>query len=80
MLKFNYAFIKAERVGSKQLVRFAAKLPWVCNAKIRTTLKAINEEYHDHEISRSTFKGGSEKLKSWGSLLSMKQKEKWLSI
>jgi hypothetical protein len=43
-------------MGLKRLVRFAAKIPGVCNAKIGTILKAIHEEYHDNAISRSTFK------------------------
>ncbi|MDQ0200255.1 hypothetical protein [Neobacillus ginsengisoli] len=42
--------------GLKRLVRFAAKVPGVCNAKIGTVLKAINEEYNNNGISRSTFK------------------------
>ncbi|EKN66442.1 hypothetical protein BABA_15072 [Neobacillus bataviensis LMG 21833] len=49
-------FSKAELVGLKRLVRFAAKIPGVCNAKIGTVLKAIHNEYHDNGISRSTFK------------------------
>jgi hypothetical protein len=49
-------FSKGELLGLKRLVRFAAKIPGVCNAKIGTILKAINEEYKDNGISRSTFK------------------------
>ncbi|WML48982.1 hypothetical protein RCG23_02385 [Neobacillus sp. PS3-34] len=52
----KHDFSKGELVGLKRLVRFAAKIPGVCNAKIGTVLKAIHEEYHDHGISRSTFK------------------------
>jgi hypothetical protein len=49
-------FSKGERVGLKRLVRFAAKIPGVCNAKIGTVLKAIHEEHNGNGISRSTFK------------------------
>jgi hypothetical protein len=46
-------FSKGELLGLKRLVRFAAKIPGVCNAKIGTILKAINEEYKDNAISRA---------------------------
>jgi hypothetical protein len=49
-------FSKGELVGLKRLVRFAAKIPGVCNAKIGTVLKAIHDEYEGNGISRSTFK------------------------
>ncbi|MCS0673662.1 hypothetical protein [Cytobacillus firmus] len=49
-------FSKGELVGLKRLVRFAAKIPGVSNAKIGTVLKAIHEEYNGNGISRSTFK------------------------
>lgn len=49
-------FSKGERVGLKRLVRFAAKIPGVCNAKIGTVLKAIHDEHNGNGISRSTFK------------------------
>ncbi|MBN8200985.1 MULTISPECIES: hypothetical protein [Bacillaceae] len=49
-------FSKGELVGLKRLVRFAAKIPGVSNAKIATVLKAIHEEYNGNGISRSTFK------------------------
>jgi len=49
-------FSKGELIGLKRLVRFAAKVPGVCHAKIGTVLKAIHEEFHDNGISRSTFK------------------------
>ncbi|MEH7524936.1 hypothetical protein V7149_16895 [Bacillus sp. JJ1503] len=47
---------KGELVGLKRLIRFAAKVPGVCNAKIGTVLKAIHEEFNGNGISRSTFK------------------------
>lgn len=40
----------------KPLIRFLAKIPGVCNAKIGTILKAIHEEYDENGKSRSTFK------------------------
>ncbi|OCA87885.1 hypothetical protein A8F94_08605 [Bacillus sp. FJAT-27225] len=40
----------------KRLIRFSAKIPGVCNAKIGTILKAIHAEYEENGISRSTFK------------------------
>ncbi|UOE53311.1 hypothetical protein [Cytobacillus oceanisediminis] len=49
-------FSKGELAGLKRLVRFAAKIPGVSNAKIGTVLKAIHEEYNSIGISRSTFK------------------------
>jgi hypothetical protein len=56
LLKHKDNFSKGELIGLKLLVRFAAKIPGVCHAKIGTVLKAIHEEYHDNGISRSTFK------------------------
>jgi hypothetical protein len=53
---FKHEFSKGELVGLKRLVRFAAKIPGVCNAKIGTVLKAIHVEYEGNGISRSTFK------------------------
>jgi hypothetical protein len=52
----KHDFTKGEFVGIKRLVRFSAKIPGVCNAKIGTVLKAINEDYKNNGISRSTFK------------------------
>lgn len=52
----KHEFTKGELVGLKRLVRFSAKIPGVCNAKIGTVLKAINEDYNDNGISRSTYK------------------------
>ncbi|MCM2535852.1 hypothetical protein NDK43_30675 [Neobacillus pocheonensis] len=52
----KHDFTKGELVGLKRLVRFSAKIPGVCNAKIGTVLKAIHDEYNDNGISRSTFK------------------------
>ncbi|WP_223820842.1 hypothetical protein [Bacillus sp. S3] len=56
LLEHKNDFSKGELVGLKRLVRFAAKIPGVCNAKIGTMLKAIHQEYRNNGISRSTFK------------------------
>jgi hypothetical protein len=61
-------FSKGELIGLKRLVRFSAKVPGVCNAKIGTLLKAINEEYKGNDISRSTFKRMIIKAKDLGIL------------
>lgn len=61
-------FSKGELVGLKRLVRFSAKVPGVCNAKIGTLLKAISEEYQGNGISRSTFKRMTLKAKELGIL------------
>jgi hypothetical protein len=66
MVEYKKEFTKAELVGLKRLVRFSAKIPGVCNAKIGTLLKAIHEEYHNNGISRSSFKRMIGKAKKLG--------------
>ncbi|MCH6265313.1 hypothetical protein [Neobacillus citreus] len=66
LLEHKADFSKGELVGLKRLVRFAAKIPGVCNAKIGTILKAIHSEFHDNGISRSTFKRMVLKAKELG--------------
>ncbi|ETI65976.1 hypothetical protein BAVI_24888 [Neobacillus vireti LMG 21834] len=66
LLEHKTDFSKGELVGLKRLVRFAAKIPGVCNAKIGTVLKAIHDEYNDNGISRSTFKRMIGKAKDLG--------------
>ncbi|WP_342431573.1 hypothetical protein [Neobacillus sp. FSL H8-0543] len=66
MVEHKLEFTKGELVGLKRLVRFAAKNPGVCNAKIGTILKAINQEYQDNGISRSTFKRMIQRAKEMG--------------
>ena len=66
LLEHKVEFSKGELMGLKRLVRFAAKIPGVCNAKIGTVLKAIHEEYQDLGISRSTFKRMLGKAKDLG--------------
>jgi hypothetical protein len=56
LVEHKHEFSKGERVGLKRIVRFAAKIPGVCNAKIGTMLKVIHEDYQGNGISRSTFK------------------------
>ncbi|QED48045.1 hypothetical protein [Cytobacillus dafuensis] len=56
LAKCKHHFSKGELVALKRLVRFSAKIPGVCNAKIGTMLKAIHQEYNGNGISRSTFK------------------------
>ncbi|WP_253701147.1 hypothetical protein [Bacillus sp. FJAT-29814] len=68
LLEQKNHFSKGELMGLKRLVRFAAKIPGVCNTKIGTILKAIHEEYHDNGISRSTFKRMVLKAKEIGIL------------
>jgi N-acetylglutamate synthase-like GNAT family acetyltransferase len=66
LLEHKHDFTKGELVGLKRLVRFAAKVPGVCNAKIGTILKAIHAQYDDNGISRSTFKRMILKAKEFG--------------
>lgn len=66
LLEYKHEFSKSELVGLKRLVRFSAKVPGICNAKIGTLLKAIHEEYQDNGISRSTFKRMIIKAKEFG--------------
>jgi N-acetylglutamate synthase-like GNAT family acetyltransferase len=61
-------FSKGELLGLKRLVRFAAKIPGVCHAKIGTILKVIHEECNENGISRSTFKRMLGKAKKLGLL------------
>jgi N-acetylglutamate synthase-like GNAT family acetyltransferase len=63
MLEHKADFSKGELMGLKRLVRFAAKIPGVCNAKIETVLKAIHDEYNENGILRSTFKRMTQKAK-----------------
>lgn len=66
LLKHKDDFSKGELVGLKRLVRYAAKFPGVCNAKIATVLKSIHHDYNEHGISRSTFKRMITKAKEFG--------------
>ncbi|WP_246141219.1 hypothetical protein [Bacillus marasmi] len=56
MMEVKKCCSKSEYVGLKCLVRFSAKVPGVCNAKIGTMVKTIHDDANGHGISRSTFK------------------------
>ncbi|WP_223592425.1 hypothetical protein [Neobacillus bataviensis] len=66
LLEHKHEFTKGEIIGLKRLVRFAAKIPGVCYAKIGTILKSIHEQYQENGISRSTFKRMILKAKELG--------------
>lgn len=66
MLKYKNDFSKGELVGLKRLVRYSAKIPGICNAKIGTMLKSIHEEYNGNGVSRSTFKRMIQKAAALG--------------
>ena len=68
LVYYKQDFSKGELVGFKQLVLFTAEIPGVSHAKIETILNTINEEYHDHGISRATFKRMLGKAKRLGIL------------
>ena len=68
LVDYKREFSKGELVGLKQLVRFTAVIPGVSHAKIGTVLKSIHAEYHDHGISRATFKRMLGKAKRLGIL------------
>ncbi|MGG1678225.1 hypothetical protein ACIFOT_21165 [Neobacillus sp. NRS-1170] len=68
LLEHKHDFTKGEIIRLKKLVRFAAKIPGVCNAKIGTILKSIHEQYQENGISRSTFKRMILKAKELGIL------------
>ncbi|MGG3563105.1 hypothetical protein ABES03_16055 [Neobacillus rhizosphaerae] len=66
LLDHKKDFTKGELIGLKCLLRFSAKIPGVCNAKIGTMLKAINQESKENILSRSTFKRMILKGKKFG--------------
>jgi N-acetylglutamate synthase-like GNAT family acetyltransferase len=68
LLEHKADFSKGELMGLKRLVRYAAKIPGICHAKIGTVLKAIHDEYNENGISRSTFKRMILKAKEFGIL------------
>ncbi|WP_026561107.1 hypothetical protein [Bacillus sp. J37] len=68
MIDIKDQFTKGELIGLKRLIRYSAKLPGVCNAKIQTLVSAT----HENEIggiSRSTFKRMLSKAKELGLLV-----------
>jgi N-acetylglutamate synthase-like GNAT family acetyltransferase len=68
LLEHKADFSEGELMGLKRLVRYAAKIPGICHAKIGTVLKAIHDEYNENGISRSTFKRMTLKAKEFGIL------------
>ncbi|MEK5389674.1 hypothetical protein NSQ59_04710 [Margalitia sp. FSL K6-0131] len=69
-------FTKGEIVALKRLVRFSARIPGVCNAKIGTLLKAIHDEFDGNGISRSTFKRMTAKAAQLGIITIYKTERK----
>lgn len=64
MVDIKEEFTKSELIALKRLIRFSAKVPGVCNAKIQTIVAAT----HDGTIgiSRSTFERMLRKAKALG--------------
>jgi hypothetical protein len=59
-------FTKSETIALKRLVRFSAKIPGVCNAKIQTIVSATHKHSEMGGISRSTFERMLRKAKKFG--------------
>jgi hypothetical protein len=76
LLEYRGTFSKGELIGLRQLARFSANIPGVCNAKIGTILEAIHDEYYNNGISRSTFKRMTLKAKKLGLLSIYETKRK----
>jgi hypothetical protein len=55
MIDIKSSFTKSELIALKRLIRFAAKIPGICNAKIQTIISATHEKNEMGGISRSTF-------------------------
>ncbi|WP_240371499.1 hypothetical protein [Anoxybacteroides rupiense] len=64
MIDLKSKFTKSELIALKRLIRFSAKIPGVCNAKIQTLVSACHEA--GQEISRSTFERMLRKAKQFG--------------
>jgi hypothetical protein len=62
-------FTKSEMIAFRYLTRFSARVPGVCNAKIQTIVAAINKDYDDFGVSRSTFERMLRKAKKLGILV-----------
>ncbi|UQD52417.1 hypothetical protein C0971_10650 [Bacillus methanolicus] len=59
-------FTKSETIALKRLVRFSAKIPGVCNAKIQSIVSATHKHSEMGGISRSTFERMLRKAKKFG--------------
>ncbi len=68
LLDHKHTLTKSELIALKRLVRYSAKHPGICNARIGTILKAIHDEHKAHGISRSSFKRMVLKAKKLGIL------------
>ncbi|MEH7393327.1 hypothetical protein [Bacillus sp. JJ1474] len=68
MTDIKNKFTKGQLIAIKRLIRYCAKIPGISNAKIGTILKAINDQYNDNGISRSTFKRAISLAKELGLL------------
>ncbi|MGG3448500.1 hypothetical protein [Domibacillus aminovorans] len=55
MIDIKSTFTKSELIALKRLLRFSAKIPGICNAKIQTIISATHEKNEMGGISRSTF-------------------------
>lgn len=64
MIDLKSKFTKSELIALKRLIRYSAKIPGVCNAKIQTLVSACHEA--GQEISRSTFERMLRKAKRFG--------------
>lgn len=65
MIDIKDQFTKGELIGLKRLIRYSAKLPGICNAKIQTLVSACSDM---GGISRRTFERMLTKAKSLGLL------------
>lgn len=64
MIDIKKEFTKSELIALKRLIRFSAKVPGICNAKIQTIVAATHADAIG--ISRSTFERMLRKAKSLG--------------
>lgn len=64
MVDIKEEFTESELIALKRLIRFSAKVPGVCNAKIQTIVAATHDS--NIGISRSTFERMLRKAKSLG--------------
>ncbi|PFN23378.1 hypothetical protein [Bacillus cereus] len=64
MIDIKEEFTKSELIALKRLIRFSAKVPGICNAKIQTIVAATHDGTMG--ISRSTFERMLRKAKTLG--------------
>ncbi|PFU90790.1 hypothetical protein COK92_20585 [Bacillus anthracis] len=64
MIDIKNEFTKSELIALKRLIRFSAKVPGICNAKIQTIVAATHNDTIG--ISRSTFERMLRKVKTLG--------------